>query len=184
MQRHGRIYSGGRRWTQAHFRWLETQRFDHPDQQVVFQEYVDSVQQAQARVQGLDEALQQALAGWSLEPQTRGLMALRGVDVLTAITTLAELGDLTRFDSPRQLMAFVGLVPSEHSSGTRRQRGAITKAGNAHVRRVLAEAVWCYRFPARQDRPPAAASRADVPPRRSRRWPGRRRNDCVDAIAV
>ena len=78
------------------------------------------------------------------------LAALRGVDTFTAVTTLAELGDLTRFDSPRQLMAFVGLVPSEHSSGSRQKRGAITKAGNAHVRRVLVEAAWCYRFPARK----------------------------------
>ena len=78
------------------------------------------------------------------------MRALRGVDTLTAVTTLAELGDLTRFDSPRQLMAFVGLVPSENSSGSRQKRGAITKAGNAHVRRVLVEAAWCYRFPARK----------------------------------
>ena len=150
MQRHGRIFSGRSRWTQAHFRWLETQRFEHPCQQIVFQEYVDAVQQAQARVKGLDKELQQALEGWSLEPETRGMMALRGVDTLTAVTTMAELGDITRFDAPRQLMAFVGLVPSEHSSGNHRQRGAITKAGNAHVRRVLAEAAWCYRFPARK----------------------------------
>lgn len=150
LQRHGRLYSGRSRWTQAHFRWLETQRFDHPAQQIVFQEYVDAVQDAQARVKGLDQELRQALEGWSLEPETRGMMALRGVDTLTAVTTMAELGDITRFDSPRQLMAFVGLVPSEHSSGTHRQRGAITKAGNAHVRRILAEAAWCYRFPARK----------------------------------
>ena len=150
LQRHSRIYSGRSRWTQAHFRWLETQRFDHPFQQIVFQEYVDAVQQAQARVKGLDKELQQALEGWSLEPETRGMMALRGVDTLTAVTTMAELGDITRFDAPRQLMAFVGLVPSEHSSGNHRQRGGITKAGNAHVRRVLAEAAWCYRFPARK----------------------------------
>ena len=88
--------------------------------------------------------MQQTLEGWSREGETRGLMALRGVDTLTAVTTLAELGDLTRFDSPRQLMAFVGLVPSEHSSGSRRQRGAITKTGNAHVRRVLVEAAPRY----------------------------------------
>ena len=79
LQRHSRIYSGRSRWTQAHFRWLETQRFDHPFQQIVFQEYVDAVQQAQARVKGLDKELQQALEGWSLEPETRGMMALRGV---------------------------------------------------------------------------------------------------------
>ena len=80
----------------------------------------------------------------------RGVMALRGAAEITAMTTIAELGDVTRFDSPRQLMAFVGLVPGEHSSGDHRRRGAITKAGNAHVRRVLAEAAWCYRFPARK----------------------------------
>ena len=85
-----------------------------------------------------------------MEPKTRGLMAFRGVSELTALTTLAELGDLTRFGLPRQVMAFVGLVPSEHSSGNRRQRGAITEAGNAHVRRVLAEAAWYYRFPGRK----------------------------------
>ena len=150
LLRHGRIYEGRSRWSQAHFRWLETQRFAHPAQQIVFQEYVDAVQEAQARIKGLDQALQHTLEQWSREDETRGLMALRGVNTLTAITTLAELGDLTRFDSPRQLMAFVGLVPSERSSGSRQQRGAITKAGNAHVRRVLVEAAWCYRFPARK----------------------------------
>ena len=150
LLRHGRHYGGRSRWSQAHFRWLETQRFAHPAQQIVFQEYVDAVQEAQERIKGLDQALQHTLETWPREDETRGLMALRGVNTLTAITTLAELGDLTRFDSPRQLMAFVGLVPSEHSSGSRQQRGAITKAGNAHVRRVLVEAAWCYRFPARK----------------------------------
>ena len=150
LLRHGRIYAGGTRWTQAHFGWLETQRFDHPAQQIVFQEYVDTVKQAQDRVQGLEKAMHEALAGWSLEPETRGLMALRGVADITAFTIMAELGDITRFDQPRQLMAFVGLVPSEHSTGKRPRRGSITKAGNAHVRRVLAEAAWCYRFPARK----------------------------------
>ena len=80
---------------------------------------MDAVQEAQARIKGLDQALQQTLGNWSWEGETRGIMALRGVNTLTAVTTLAELGDLTRFDSPRQLMAFVGLVPSEHSSGNR-----------------------------------------------------------------
>ncbi len=89
---------------------------------------LDAVKEAQARIKGLDQALQQTLEGWSREGETRGLMALRGVDTLTAVTTLAELGDLTRFDSPRQLMAFGGLVPSEHSSGSRRQRGAPSMA--------------------------------------------------------
>ena len=78
------------------------------------------------------------------------LISLRGVDVITAVTVLAELGDLTRFDSPRQLMSYLGLVPSEHSSGSHRRQGRITKTGNSHVRRVLVEAAWSYRFPARK----------------------------------
>jgi|TARA_B100000315_G_C14534405_1_gene567751 transposase len=150
LLRYGRIYPGRSRWGQAHFRWLETQGFDHPTQQIVFQEYVDAVKQARERVEGLEKAMHEALADWSLEPETRGLMALRGVAEITAVTVMAELGDLTRFDTPRQLMAFVGLVPSEHSSGAHRRRGSITKAGNAHVRRVLAESAWCYRFQARK----------------------------------
>ena len=79
LLRHGRIYPGRSRWTQAHFRWLKTQRFAHPAQQIVFQEYVDAVKEAQARIKGLDQALQQTLEGWSREGETRGLMALRGV---------------------------------------------------------------------------------------------------------
>ena len=82
-------------------------------------------------------------------------MSLRGVSTITAMTVLAELGDLTRFDSPRQLVGFLGLAPGEHSSGSRRRQGAITKTGNGHVRRVLTEAAWAYRFPARKDSSPA-----------------------------
>jgi len=151
LLRHDRVYREGKsRWTQRHFRWLETVKFDNPVQQVVLQEYIDTVCEAQARVSGLEEQMRQALAGWSLRPMVEGLMALRGVDLITAMTVFAELGDLTRFDSPRQLMSFLGLVPSEHSSGATRCRGAITKTGNGHVRRVLVEASWSYRFPARK----------------------------------
>ena len=150
LLRHGRVYAGRCRWTQAHSRWLEEQRFEHPVQQVVFQEYVDTVEQATARVAALEAQMHEALGSWSLAPVAAGLRALRGVDVITAMTVLAELGDLTRFDSPRQLMSFLGLVPSERSSGSRRRQGAITKTGNGHARRVLVEAAWSYRFPARK----------------------------------
>ena len=150
LLRHGRVYEGRCRWTQAHFRWLEEQSFEQPVQQVVFEEYVDTVKQATARVATLEAQMHRALATWSLAPVAAGLKALRGVDVITAMTVLAELGDLTRFDSPRQLMSFLGLVPSEHSSGSRQRRGAITKTGNGHVRRVLVESAWSYRFPARK----------------------------------
>lgn len=151
LLRHGRVYRGGKsRWTQKHFRWLETVVFDDAVQQVVLQEYIDTVKEGQARVAGLEAQMRAALEGWSLRPVVQALMALRGVELITAMTVLAELGDLTRFDSPRQLMSFVGLVPSEHSSGARRRQGAITKTGNGHVRRVLVEAAWAYRFPARK----------------------------------
>ncbi len=151
LLRHGRVYREGKsRWTQKHFRWLERVKFDAPVQQIVLQEYIDTVREAQTRVAGLETQMRQALQGWSLRPVVEGLMALRGVDVITAMTVLAELGDITRFDSPRQLMGFLGLVPSEHSSGARRRQGAITKTGNGHVRRVLVEAAWSYRFPARK----------------------------------
>ena len=151
LLRHARVYRAGRtRRTQQHFRWLEQQRFSDPLQQVVFQEYVDTVLEAQRRVAGLETHMRQALEGWSLRPVVEALIALRGVDLVVAMTMLAELGDLTRFDSPRQLMSFVGLVPSERSSGARRRQGGITKTGNGHVRRVLVEAAWSCRFPARK----------------------------------
>jgi len=150
LLRHGRVYTGRSKGTQAYGRWLEQQRFESPVQQIVFQEYVDGVAQMQARLAGLETELAKARQAWSLAPVVDGYVALRGVAALTGMTVAAELGDVTRFDSPRQLMAYVGLVPSEHSSGSARRQGGITKAGNAHLRRVLGEAAWCYRFPARK----------------------------------
>lgn len=150
LLRHGRIYPGRSKWTQAHSRWLETLRFDHPAQQIVFQEYVDTITACTGRVSALESEMERALETWSLEPIVRAQMALRGVALITAMTLAAELGDLTRFDSPRQLMAFVGLVPSESSTGDERRRGAITKTGNSHVRRILVESAWCYRHKARK----------------------------------
>lgn len=150
LLRHGHVYTGKSRWTQAHFRWLERLTMATPVQQVVLQEYVDTVLDTQRRVAGLAEQMRQALATWSMRPVVDALMALRGVSLITAMTVLAELGDITRFDSPSQLMAYLGLVPSERSSGPTRRQGGITKTGNGHVRRVLVEAAWAYRFPARK----------------------------------
>ncbi|MCG5539513.1 IS110 family transposase [Halorhodospira sp. 9622] len=151
LLRHGLSYSGGKsRWTQAHWRWLEGIKMDSPWQQIALQEYIDAVKEAQRRVATLEEQMREAVAHWSLGPVVEALMALRGVQLVTAVTILAELGDLTRFDSPRELMAYLGLVPSEHSSGNTRRQGAITKTGNGHARRVLTEAAWAYRFPARK----------------------------------
>ncbi|MCP4044023.1 MAG: IS110 family transposase [Gammaproteobacteria bacterium] len=151
LLRHGKIYSTGKsKWTQAHFRWLAGLKFGIAVQQIVFQEYVDTVEQMQSRVVGLEEEMRGALETYALAPVVEALMALRGCKLITAMTVVAELGDITRFDSPSQLMAYLGLVPSEYSSGKTQRRGGITKTGNGHVRRVLVEASWCYRFQARK----------------------------------
>ena len=151
LLRHGQRYESGKsKWTQAYWRWLERINFSHRVQQLVFQEYIDSVKQQQQRVADLEQAMHEAMADWTLAPVVTGLMALRGCRLITGMTVVAELGDITRFDSPRQLMSYLGLVPSESSSGPKTRRGGITKTGNGHVRRVLVEAAWCYRFPARK----------------------------------
>ena len=151
LLRHGRLYAAGKtKWTKAHAQWLMTLTFEAPAQQIVFQEYVDTVAHLSARVAALEEDMVRVLDSFSLAPVVRALMALRGVQLITALTVVAEIGDLTRFTSPRQLMAYLGLVPSESSSGATTRRGGITKTGNGHVRRVLTEAAWCYRFPARK----------------------------------
>ncbi|MCB1873319.1 MAG: IS110 family transposase [Gammaproteobacteria bacterium] len=113
------------------------------------QEYIDAVKAASRRVAGITAQMERVLPQWSLAPVVGSLVALRGIDKLAAMVLLAELGDISRFDS-RQLMAYLGLVPSEHTSGGRRRQGAITKTGNSHARRMLVESVWSYRFPARQ----------------------------------
>lgn len=150
LLRHGKRFSGRCKWTQAYFRWLEGIAFEMPAQQIVLQEYVDAVKHMQGRVKALEEEMRQAMEGWSLAAVVTSLMALRGFEMITAMTVVAELGDISRFDTARQVMAHLGLVPSEYSSGTRQQRGGITKTGNGHARRVLIEASWCYRSPARK----------------------------------
>jgi len=129
---------------------LEQQAFTQSAQQLVLQEYIDQVKTMSARVAGLERAMHQALQQWRWRGVAEALMALRGVSMITAMTTVAELGDLTRFASPRQLMGYLGLVPSEHSSGATRRQGGITRTGNGHVRRLLVESAWAYQFQARK----------------------------------
>jgi transposase len=150
LLRHEKRYSGKSKWTPGYFRWLETVRFKNPIQQIVFQEYVDMVKVLQGRVASIEQEMRKALSDWSLGFVVEALMALRGINLVTAMTIVAEIGDMSRFESPRQLMAYLGLVPSEHSSGSRQKRGEITKTGNGHVRRVLVESAWSYRLPARK----------------------------------
>ena len=151
LLRHGYHWPKGKsRWTPAHEIWLAALKLDDPWQQVVLQTYIDAERAAGERVAQLNDQLMRALPEWSLAPVVDALVALRGIDKLAAIVLLAELGAISRFDSPKQLMAFLGLVPSEHSSGGRRRQGAITLTGNSHARRMLIESAWSYRFPARQ----------------------------------
>lgn len=150
LLRHSRSYDGKTNWTKAHYNWFEAQKFDQAVQQIVFQEYVDTVKAMDTRVESLDRQIQSAASESVFWPVMQGLMALRGVNLLTATTIVAEIGDLKRFTTAPQLMAYLGLVPSEHSSGATKSRGGITKTGNGHVRRVLVEAAWTYRHPARK----------------------------------
>ncbi|WUR11599.1 IS110 family transposase [[Empedobacter] haloabium] len=150
LLRHGKSYDGKSNWTQAHFRWLEQMKFASRTQQIVFQEYVDTVKALTKRVDGLDQQLEAEATASALWPMIEALMALRGVNLLTAATVMAEIGDLHRFATAPQFMAYLGLVPSEHSSGASKSRGSITKTGNGHVRKVLIESAWTYRYPARK----------------------------------
>ena len=150
LLRYSKSYGGKSNWTQAHFRWLETVSFGQPVQQIVFQEYIDTVKMLTKRVDALDEQLEISATESVFYPVIESLMALRGISLLTATTIVAEIGDLKRFASAPQLMAYLGLVPSEHSSGQSKSRGGITKTGNSHVRRVLVESAWTYRHPARK----------------------------------
>jgi transposase len=150
LLRHGKRFEGKDNWTQAHFRWFEEVKFGQPVQQIVFQEYVDSVQAITRRIAALDEQMESAARDSVFWPVIEGLMALRGVGLITATTIVAEIGDLRRFANAPQLMAYLGVVPSEHSSGESKVHGSITKTGNGHVRRVLVEAAWQYRYPARK----------------------------------
>ena len=152
LLRHDKVYRGPRAWTLAYRRWLTTVRFDHPAQQIVLQDYIHAVQDAEDRRDRLMQQVEELLPSWSMAPVVAALQAMRGVALVVAVTVVAEVGDFRRFANPRQLMAYFGLVPSEHSSGSTIRRGGITKAGNALARRVLIEGAWTYRMPARVSR--------------------------------
>jgi len=149
LLRHGRIFSGRQHWSRAHLRWLAQQKFDHPAQQIVFQDAVDAIDDAAARLRRLDAQVAAIVPSWSMAPVVEAYQAMRGVSFAVAVTFVADIGDLRRFDNPRQLMAFLGLVPSERSTGERVRRAGLTLAGNKRARRVLIEGAWSYRYPAR-----------------------------------
>jgi transposase len=141
-------YTGRATWGSARLRWLSEVVCPTPAQQVVLQGYVRTVNEHTERLQRLEQELHEQVQSWRLHPVVEALQALRGVQFTVAVTTVAELGDLTRFDTPRELRKFLGLIPSEYSSGERRRQGSITKAGNTHTRRALVEGAWAHRYPA------------------------------------
>ena len=159
LLRNGIPYAGKTSWTAAHLRWLAKVSLAYPAQQIAFQEYLHAITAASERIARLEQALRDTLPDWGLMPCVQALQALRGVQLIAAMTLVAELQDFLRFESPRQLMAYLGLVPSEHSSGLKRRQGAITKAGNSAARRMLVEVAWHYRLDPRVS--PIIAARQD-----------------------
>jgi transposase len=147
MLKHGRIYPRKKGWTMRYLRWLQEQQFDHPAHQIALQEMVEAVRVSKERVERLEKVIEEFIPTWSLAPVVRALQTLRGVDLIVAVTFATEVGDVTRFESPRQLMGYLGLVPGERSTGETVRRGAITKAGNGRVRHMLVESAWTYRHP-------------------------------------
>jgi transposase len=150
LLRHGRIYGEGKHWTLAHWRWLRAQSFEEPLVQMVFVEYLSHLESTLGRLRALDQELGAVAEREPYKARVAHLRCLRGIDTLSAVMLLAEVCDFRRFEHPRELMAFLGLIPSEHSSGGKVRRGSITKTGNSHARRVLVEAAWHYRHPPRR----------------------------------
>ena len=150
LLRHGRRYPGRSHWTASHLRWIREQTFPHPAQQICLEEYVKAVEETTERVARLAGQIRELVPQWSMAPVVNALSAHRGVSLIVASTTIAELGDLTRFTKAREVMGFVGLVPSLADTGLTHRTGPITKTGNGHVRRCLVEAAWAYRYPARR----------------------------------
>jgi len=163
LLRHERSWSQGTKWTQRHWRWVRAQTFPDPVLQRVHEDYQQAAQAAALRIVELTQQIEGLVEQTPLAAMVRALQALRGVALVTAVTVAAEIGDFCRFAQPRSLMGFVGLVPSEHSSGARRRQGAITRTGNKHVRWILTEAAWNYQHGPRPSKA-IARRRAAVSP--------------------
>jgi transposase len=145
MLKHSRVFPRKTTWGARYMRWLQEQHFDYPAHQIVLQEAVEAVRLARERVERLEQIIEELVPRWSLAPVVEALQVLRGVNLVVAVTFVAEIGDLRRFENPRQLMGYLGLVPSERSTGDTIRRGSITKAGNGRVRHLLVESAWTYR---------------------------------------
>jgi transposase len=147
LLRNGVRYAGKAAWTEAHRRYLRELVMPHGAQRVVLEDSLRAITTAQERIQRLEDQMEALLQSWAMKPVVEALMGLRGFQTVSAMVMVSELGGAWRFDHPRQLMAYLGLVPTENSSGSRRRQGAISKAGNSHARWLLIEAAHHYRLP-------------------------------------
>jgi transposase len=148
LRRGVRAAGGMRSWTQKHLLWVKTLRFDKPAQEATYLDYLHEVEHAAERIERLDRAIDEAIQTLprAMQAVISGLQALRGIKKVSAATIVAEVGPLTRFARPKQLMGYSGMVSSEDSTGSSVRRGAITKTGNAHLRRIAGEAAWAYQY--------------------------------------
>jgi transposase len=158
LLRHSRSYPGKTTWTKTHARWLSGQKFEHHAHRLVLEESMSAIHDAGERIVRIERAMAELAPQWSLAPVAQAIQALRGYDFIAAVSIVSEVGDFSRFAKPSQVMGFVGLTPSEDSTGDSVRRGPITKAGNSRARRILIESAWTYRFPARL----GAAKRAKI----------------------
>lgn len=149
LLRHNIVYTGRGKWSKAFFNWLSSIKMSHPAQHIALQEYIEAIEDSINRLNRITNELSREASQWRLYPVVQALQALRGVSFISSITSVAEVGDLRRFNNPQEVMAYLGLVPSEHSSGNKTKRGSITKQGNSHARRAVVESAWSYRLPAR-----------------------------------
>jgi len=170
LLRQGLHYPSERTWTKTHRNWLASQKLDHAEQRLAFEEMLLAMRQAQERIEGLGQGIRPAVPDWSLAEVVTALMALRGIEFISATAFLAEIGDLSRFATPRELMAYLGLVPSEDSTGDTVRRGPITKAGNRRARRILVECSWSYQHPPRVGKEKQARVAAAPPAVREIAW--------------
>lgn len=149
LLRHGRIFSGKTHWTKTHLHWIRSQRFDHPAHHILIEESLAAIRDSNDRLERLEQQIMKLLPDWGLTPVVHAFQAMRGISQLAAVILVSEIGDFQRFSNPGQLVSYLGLSPSEHSSGNKVIRGPITKAGSARGRRVLIEGAWAYQKPAR-----------------------------------
>lgn len=149
LLRHDLRFNGRSYWSQAHMNWLADLKMEHPAQQIALQEYIDELKESMQRVARLTEQIRILLPEWNKAPIVEALQALRGVRLVSAVIIVSEIGDFRRFKNAKELMTYLGLVPSEYSTGDQVKRGGITKTGNRFARKALVESAWSYRMPAR-----------------------------------